>query len=431
MLERYSLPKMKSIWSEENKFQSWLDVEIAVCAAQERFGNIPKGTAEKVKAGAKFSVERISEIEKETAHDLIAFVKCVTENLGEEGRYVHYGVTSYDIEDTATALRMRQAADIIIEDLEKLLEAIAKQAKAHKMTPMIGRTHGVQAEPITFGFKMAVWYSEVQRDLERMKAAREAISTGKISGAVGIFGNIGPDQEEFVCNLLGLKPAPVSTQIIQRDRHAQFLTTLAIIASGCENFATEMRNLQRTEILEVQEMFLPGQRGSSAMPHKRNPWRFETICSLARVIRSNAIPAMENIVSWHERDLVNSAAERIILPDSCLAVDFMLNSLTRLLGRLEVNEDNMKRNLEMMGQLVFSEHVLLALIQKGMTREEGYKIAQRNAAKCWDEGISFRQALEKDPDVQQRLTSDDLDKCFDLEHHLRNVDTIFERLGLD
>ena len=431
MLERYSLPKMKAVWSEENKFQSWLDVEIAVCEAQEHFGKIPAGTAEKVKAGAKFNVKRIDEIEAETHHDLIAFVKCVTENLGEEGRYVHYGVTSYDIEDTATALRMRQAADIIIEDLEKLLEAIAKLAKQHKMTPMIGRTHGVQAEPITFGFKMAVWYSEVQRDLERMKAAREAISYGKISGAVGIFGNIDPAAEAFVCDRLNLKPAPVSTQIIQRDRHAQFFTTLAMIASSCECFATEMRNLQRTEILEVQEVFLPGQRGSSAMPHKRNPWRFETICGLARVIRANAIPAMENIVSWHERDLTNSAAERIIMPDSCLAVDFMLNSLARLLGRLEVNVDNMKRNLQMMGQLVFSEHVLLALVQKGMTREEGYKVAQRNAAKCWDENMSFRQALEQDPDVQRLLTKEDLDSCFDLEHHLRNIDKIFERLGLN
>ncbi|MCL5102569.1 MAG: adenylosuccinate lyase [Armatimonadetes bacterium] len=430
MLSRYSLPKMAAIWSEQNKFQSWLDVEIAVCEAQEHFGRIPQGTTEKIKAGAKFCVERIEEIEKETAHDLIAFVKCVTENLGEEGRYVHYGVTSYDIEDTATALRMRQAADIIIDDLTKLLEAIAKLAREHKMTQMIGRTHGVHAEPITFGFKMAVWYSEVQRDLERMRAARESISEGKISGAVGIFGNIGPEQEEYVCKLLGLATAPVSTQIIQRDRHAQFLTTLAIIASSCENFATEMRNLQRTEILEVQEMFLPGQRGSSAMPHKRNPWRFESICGLARVVRSNAIPAMENIVSWHERDLTNSAAERIIIPDSCLAVDFMLNSLAKLLDRLEVNTDNMKRNLEMMGQLVFSEHVLLALIQKGMTREEGYKVCQRNAAKCWDDGVSFRQALDSDPDVTSRFTKEELDECFNLEHHLRNVDRVFERLGL-
>ncbi len=430
MIDRYALPKMQAVWSELNKFQSWLEVEIAVCEAQEHFGNIPEGVTDKIKAGAKFSIERIDEIERETHHDLIAFVKAVTENLGEEGRYVHYGVTSYDIEDTATALRMRQAADLIIKDLEQLLNAIARLAREHKMTPMIGRTHGVQAEPITFGFKMAVWYSQVQRDLERMKAAREAISFGAISGAVGIFGNIGPDQEEYVCEKLGLKAAPVSTQIIQRDRHAQFLTTLAIVASSCENYATEMRNLQRTEILEVQEMFLPGQRGSSAMPHKRNPWRFETICGLARVVRSNAQPAMENIVSWHERDLTNSAAERIIIPDSCLAVDFMLNSLAKLLDRLEVNVDRMQKNLEMMGQLVFSEHVLLALILKGMTRDDGYKVCQRSAAKCWDENVSFREALEKDPDVTSRMTKAELDECFNLKHHFRNIDKIFERLGL-
>jgi adenylosuccinate lyase len=430
MIERYSLPGMKAIWSEENKFACWLAVEIAVCEAQEKFGAIPAGVTEKIRAGAKFSVERIEEIERETAHDLIAFVKCVTENLGDEGKYVHYGVTSYDIEDTATALRIRQALDIIIEDITQLLEVVAKLAKAHKMTPMIGRTHGVQAEPITFGFKMAVHYSQLQRDLLRMKDAQAQISVGKISGAVGVFGNIGPDQEEMVCKSLGLEAAPISTQIIQRDRHAAVIARLAILASTCENIATEMRNLQRTEILEVQEMFLPGQRGSSAMPHKRNPWRFESICGLARVVRSNAIPAMENIVSWHERDLTNSAAERIIIPDSFFMVDFMLQSLTKLLDRLEVNQDNMKRNLEMMGQLVFSEHVLLALIQKGMTREEGYKVCQRNAAKCWDENVSFRQALEQDPDVQRLLSKEDLDDCFDLEHHLRNVDRVFERLGL-
>ncbi len=431
MIERYSLPEMKAVWSEQNKFQSWLDVELAVCEAQEKFGNIPAGVTEKIRKSATFSVERIDEIEKETHHDLIAFVKCVTENLGDEGKYVHYGVTSYDIEDTATALRMRQACDIIIKDIENLLNVVAKLAKAHKMTPMIGRTHGVQAEPITFGFKMAVHYSQLQRDLARIKDAREHVSVGKISGAVGVFGNIGPDQEEMVCEKLGLKAAPISTQIIQRDRHAALIARLGILASTCDNIATEMRNLQRTEILEVQEMFLPGQRGSSAMPHKRNPWRFETICGLARVVRANVHPALDNVVSWHERDLVNSAAERIIIADSFFAVDFMLQSLAKLLDRLEVNQDNMKRNLEMMGQLVFSEHVLLALIQKGMTREEGYKVCQRNAAKCWDENVSFRQALESDADVQRLLNKEELDDCFDLAHHLRNVDRVFERLGLE
>lgn len=430
MIDRYSLPEMRAIWSEENKFQTWLDVEIAVCEAWEHFGKIPRGTSDRIKAGAKFDVKRIAEIEAETHHDLIAFVKCVTENLGEEGRYVHYGVTSYDIEDTAAALRMRQACDIIIKDLERLLESIARLAKEHKMTPMIGRTHGVQAEPITFGFKMAAHYSQFQRDLDRIRNAREAISVGKISGAVGIFGNVDPQIEEFVCRRLGLEPAPISTQIIQRDRYAAVLARLGILASSCENLATEMRNLQRTEILEVQEMFLPGQRGSSAMPHKRNPWRFETICGLARVVRANAVPAMENIVSWHERDLTNSAAERIIIPDSFLATDFMLNSLAKLLDKLEVNKDRMRQNLEMMGQLVFSEHVLLALIQRGMTRDDAYKVCQRNAAKCWDENVSYRTALAQDPDVTSRLTEDELDECFNLQHHLRNVDAIFERLGL-
>ena len=430
MIERYSLPKMKAIWSEQNKFQTWLDVEIAVCAAQERFGNIPKGVTEKIKAGAKFTVKRIEEIEQETAHDLIAFVKCVTESLGDEGKYVHYGVTSYDIEDTAMAIRLRQSADLIIEDLNDLLKVIGKLAREHKSTVMIGRTHGVHAEPITFGFKMAVGYSQIQRDIARIETAREDVSYGKISGAVGIFGNIDPKAEEFVCERLGLKAAPVSTQIIQRDRYAQFMSALAIAASSLENFATEMRNLQRTEILEVQEMFLPGQRGSSAMPHKRNPWRFESVVGLGRVVRSNVIPAMENITSWHERDNTNSAAERIIIPDSCMALDFMLQSFTKLMSRLEINVDNMKRNLEMMGQLVFSEHVLLALVRKDMTREEGYKVCQRNAARCWDDDVSFRGALEQDADIQRLLTKQDLDECFNLEHHLRNVETILERLGI-
>ena len=430
MIERYCKPKMKAIWSEVSKFQSWLDVEIAVCEALEHFGAIPSGVTDKIRSGAKFSLARIEEIERETHHDLMAFVKCVMENLGEEGRYLHYGVTSYDIEDTAMALRMRSACDLIIDDLQKLAGVVAQIAKMHKNTPMIGRTHGVHAEPITFGFKAAVWYSQILRDIERMHQARKAISVGKISGAVGIFGNIDPQIEEFVCAKLGLESAPVSTQIVQRDRHAQVLMALAIAACTCDNIATEMRNLQRTEILEVQEMFLPGQRGSSAMPHKRNPWRFETICGLAKVVRGNVGPALENITSWHERDLTNSSAERIIIPDTFLAVDFMLQSLATLLERLEVRSDKMKQNLELMGQLVFSEHVLLALVQKGLHREEAYKICQQAAAKCWDEGISFRDALQANPEVTSRLSPEELDKCFDLGHHLRNVDVIFQRLGL-
>ena len=431
MLDRYSLPEMKQIWSEENKFRTWLDVEIAVAEAWEHFGTAPAGTLEKIREHASFTVERIEEIEQETHHDLIAFVKCITENMGDEQRFVHYGVTSYDIEDTALALRLRASADIIIRDLEALQATVGRLAREHAHTPCIGRTHGVHAEPVTFGFKMCVWYSMLCRDIERVKAAREEINTGKISGAVGIFGNAEPYLEERVCNTLGLRNAPVSTQIIQRDRHAQLLSAFAIAASDCENWATEMRNLQRTEILEVQEMFLPGQRGSSAMPHKRNPWRFETIVGLARVIRANVIPAMESITSWHERDNTNSACERVIFADSCCALDFILTSFNKLMNKLEINKDNMLANLGRMGQLVFSEHVLLCLIRKGLTREEGYKVCQRNAARTWDENVSFREALEQDPVIREKLSREDLDSCFDLEHHYRNVDTILKRLGLD
>ena len=429
MIDRYSLPQMKAVWDEQNKFQSWLDVEIAVCEALAEFGKIPAEAAAKIGQNSKFTIERILEIEKETHHDLMAFVKCVTESLGDEGKYIHFGVTSYDIEDTATAIRMRQAADIIIEDLEALLEVVGDKAREHKNTVMIGRTHGVHAEPITFGLKMAVWYSQIERDVERMKRAKEDISCGKISGAVGSFANIDPKIEESVCRRLGLKPAPVSTQIIQRDRHAEYIATLAIVASSVENYATEMRNLQRTEILEVQEHFEPGQRGSSAMPHKRNPWRFESVSSLARVVRGNVIPALENITSWHERDLANSAAERIIIPDCCLAVDFMLRTFMKLIQKLVVLPENMKRNLETMGGLVCSEQVMLALIAKGMSREEAYKVAQRNAAKAW-EGRNFRSALEADEDVRSRLSKEELDECFDIEYHLKNIDVVFERLGL-
>lgn len=430
MVTRYSLPEMRHIWSEENKFKSWLDVEIAVCEAWENYGMIPKGTTEKVKANASFTVERIEEIEQETHHDLIAFVKCITENMGEEQRFVHYGVTSYDIEDTALGLRLKQSAEIIIKDLKEFRETVGKLAVEHAHTPCIGRTHGVHAEPVTFGFKMCVWYSMLDRDIDRVTRAMEDISFGKISGAVGIFGNSEPCIEERVCANLNLKNAPVSTQIIQRDRHAELICALSIAASTCENWATEMRNLQRTEILEVQEMFLPGQRGSSAMPHKRNPWRFETIVGLARVIRANAQPAMENITSWHERDNTNSACERVIFADSLLALDFILSSFNKLMNKLEINKDNMMANIEKMGQLVFSEHVLLALIRKGLTREEGYKVCQRNAANTWDLNISFRESLEKDEKVIELLSKDDLDNCFDLEHHYRNMDAILSRLGL-
>ncbi len=420
---------MRAIWDPHNRFQAWLDVEIAVAEGLAEYGYIPKDAPEKIGAGAKFTVERILEIEETTQHDVMAFVKAVTENLGEEGKYVHYGVTSYDIVDTALCMLMKQAADIIIEDLARLGEVVAERAREHKYTLMIGRTHGIHAEPITFGFKLAGWYAQILRDIERMNAARESISFGKVSGAVGIYANIDPRVERYVCGKLGLNVAEHSTQIIARDRHAQFLTTLAIVAGSLENFATELRNLQRTEILEVQEYFQKGQKGSSAMPHKRNPRLSEQVAGLARVVRSNSIPAMENIVSWHERDLTNSSVERIIIPDNCILIDYLLNTFARVVERMVIYPENMMRNLEQMGGLVFSERIMLKMVERGLSREDAYVIAQENAAKAWA-GESFREALESDPRVGGLLSKDDLDELFDYKHHVRNVDVVFERLGL-
>lgn len=429
MIERYSLPQMKAVWAQQNKFQKWLDVEIAVAEGLAEYGYIPRDAPAKIRAGAKFTVDRILEIEETTQHDVMAFVKAVTENLGDEGKYVHYGITSYDVVDTALSLLMRESADIIIADLERLAETVKTRAKEHKYTLMIGRTHGIHAEPITFGFKLAGWYAQIRRDIERMNIARKAVSVGKVSGAVGIYANIDPRVEQFVCAKLGLEPAEHSTQIVARDRHAQFLTTLAIIAGSLENFATELRNLQRTEILEVQEYFAKGQKGSSAMPHKRNPRLSEQVAGLARVVRSNAFPALENVVTWHERDLTNSSVERIIIPDSCILVDYLLNTFTRVVQQLIVYPENMMRNLEKMGGLVFSERIMLRLVEQGLSREEAYDIVQSNAAKAW-EGADFRQALQSDARVTSLLSAGTLDEIFDYRHHVRNVDLIFERLGI-
>ena len=429
MIDRYQLPKMKAVWEQENKFQKWLDVEIAVAEGLAEYGYIPKDAPPKVKAGAKFTVERILEIEETTQHDVMAFVKCVTENLGEEGKYVHYGITSYDVVDTALGLLMKESSDIILDDLERLAEVVKVRAREHKYTPMIGRTHGIHAEPITFGFKLAGWYAQILRDIERMKAAREAVSVGKVSGAVGIYANIDPRIEQYVCEKLGLGIAEHSTQIVARDRHAQFLTTLAIIAGSLENFATELRNLQRTEILETQEYFAKGQKGSSAMPHKRNPRLSEQVAGLARIVRSNAFPGLENEVSWHERDLTNSSVERIIIPDSCLLIDYLLNTFARVVERLVIYPENMMRNLEQMAGLVFSERIMLKLVESGLSREDAYVIVQENAAEAWA-GRSFREAIETDPRVSEKLGKDALNDIFDYQHHVRNVDVIFERLGL-
>ena len=429
MIDRYTTAEMRDLWSPQHKTQRWLDVEIAVCDGLEQFGQIPPGTTAKIRAGATFDLNRMAELEKETRHDVMAFVKNVAENLGEEGRYVHYGVTSYDIVDTALALLLRDAADQIIARAEQLNEVIRQKAREHKNTVMIGRTHGIHAEPITFAFKLATWLDEMNHNIERLKQAREAVSVGKISGAVGTHANIGHDVEKYVCGKLGLGVATISTQIIARDRHAQFMATLAILAAGLERFSTEIRNLARTEVREVQEYFAQGQKGSSAMPHKRNPWNSETITGLARVVRGNLIPMLESMATWHERDLTNSSVERIILPDTTTLVDWMLWKFADILNGLIIYPDNMKRNLDMMGGLVFSEQIMLALIQTGLSREEAYGVAQRNAAKAWS-GEDFRSAIESDPIVTERLTAQDVAHAFDMEYHLKNLQHTYAALDI-
>ncbi len=429
MIDRYTTREMAAIWDPQAKTQRWLEVEIAVCEALEHFGRIPAGVTEKIRAGARFDLDRMAELEKETRHDVMAFVKNVQEHLGEEGRFVHYGITSYDVVDTALSMMLRDSADQIIARAEDLRQVIRHRAREHKDTVQIGRTHGIHAEPITFGFKLAGWLDEMNRNIERLKQARETIAVGKVSGAVGTHANIDPEVEEFVCRKLGLEVAPFSTQIISRDRHAQLVSTLAILAASLERFSTEVRNLQRTEILEVQEYFAEGQKGSSAMPHKRNPWNSETVSGLARLVRGNLIPMLESMTTWHERDLANSSVERIVLPDTCTLVDWMLWKFTDILDRLIVYPENMRRNLEKMGGLVCSEQVMLALISTGLSREEAYTAVQRNASKAWA-GEDFQHAIANDPLIKERLTSEQIAAAFDIDHHLKNLPHTFEKLGI-
>jgi adenylosuccinate lyase len=429
LIERYSHPQMRGLWEPQAKTQRWLDVEIAVCEGLAHFGYIPQEDVEKIKADSKFELDRIDELEKETRHDVMAFVKNVQEHLGDEGRFVHFGITSYDVVDTALSILLRDSLDLILEGVDGLMKVVARLAVEHKDTLQIGRTHGIHAEPITFGYKLAVWYSELQRNVVRLNAARDIIAYGKISGAVGTHANISPEVETWVCERLGLKASDISTQILQRDRHAQVVTTIAILAGSLEKFATELRNLQRTEILEVQEFFAVGQRGSSAMPHKRNPWNSETVSGLARVIRGFVVPALENVTTWHERDLANSSVERVILPDTCILMDWMLRKFTNILDTLNVYPENMKKNLGMMGGLVASEQVMLALIEKGLSRDDAYKVAQRNAAKAW-EGEDFATAVAADPLVLENLTPEEVAKAFDIRYHLKHVDETFQKLGL-
>ncbi len=428
MISRYSRPEMSSIWTDEAKYATWLRVEIAVCEAWARYGKIPKKAVETIKKKAGFDVARINELEKELKHDVISFLTSVSEHVGRESRYIHLGLTSSDVLDTAFALQLRDSADLIVKDLEAVIKILKRQAFKYKKTPMIGRTHGIHAEPRTLGLVFALWYDEMRRNLERMKRARDVVSVGKISGAVGTFANVPPEVEEDACRRLRLKPAPISTQIIQRDIHAEYFLTLSIIASSIEKIALEIRHFQRTEVLELEEPFTEGQKGSSAMPHKRNPVLSENLCGLARVVRSYSITSLENIPLWHERDISHSSVERVIGPDSTILLDFMLARLAYLLDGLQVYPENMKKNIWLTRGLIFSQKVLLKLVGKGMSREDAYKLVQRNAMRAWKEKSDFLGHLLSDRDVTGLLTKEEITECFDVTSDLDNVDRIFERV---
>lgn len=420
MIDRYTTPAMAAIWSRQAKYERWKQVEVAICQAHSEAGTIPGADFKTIKRKAAFTLERCDAIEQETRHDLAAFVRCLEESIGPSGRWVHFGVTSYDVIDTALGMMLRDSCEVLVKSAKALHKEIARLESKHKDTVMIGRTHGIHAEPITFGFKCASWREELERNIKRLEETQKQVSFGKISGAVGIHAHVSRSLESKICKSLGLKPEPVSTQIINRDRHAYFLNNLALLGGGLERIATELRNLQRTEILEVQESFAKGQTGSSAMPHKRNPWNSETVVGLSRLLRANAHAMLESVATWHERDLTNSSLERVILPDSCHLADFMLGRLTRILQGLIVFPENMERNMRQMGDLVFSEHLMSALIKSGLGRQEAYKIAQRNAALSW-EGKDFKTSVMEDKDVKKALTAKQLEEVFSLKHHLRNA----------
>jgi len=428
MIERYTLPEMGALWSDQSKFQKWLEVEIAVCEVHAEMGTIPEGALEQIEARASFSVDRINEIEKTTDHDLIAFTTNLAENIGEASRFVHYGLTSSDVVDTANALLLREACDILLKDIESLLDVLKRRAFEFKETPQIGRTHGIHAEPTSFGLTFALWYDEMRRNRERLRRAREAVAVGKISGAVGAFAHLDPVVEQKVCERLGLKPAPVSTQIIQRDRYAEYLSTLAIIASSLDKFALSIRHWQRTEVGEAQERFARGQKGSSAMPHKRNPIISERICGIARILRANSLVGLENVALWHERDISHSSAERVVLPDSSIALDYILHKATSLIEGLVVHPERMLENLQATKGLVFSGQLLLALTQKGVSRETAYEWVQRNAMKVWDENKNFQELLMNDADITAQLSAREIEHVFTLDTYLRNVGAIFDRV---
>lgn len=431
MIDRYTRKEMGALWTDKSRFQTWLEVEIAVCEAQVKLGVIPEEALKDIKAKATFDVERIKEIEEEVKHDVIAFLTNVNENVGENSRFIHLGLTSSDVIDTALAINMRRAGLMLRTELDNLHDAILGQVRKHKGTVQIGRSHGIHAEPMTFGFKLGVWLEEVRRHQKRLDDAIENISVGMISGPVGTFSNISPEVERLTCEILGLTPAKISTQIIQRDRHAQFLFTLALIGSSLEKFATEIRHLQRTDVLEVEEPFSQGQKGSSAMPHKRNPVGSENITGLARILRGNAMAALENIPLWHERDISHSSVERVIVPDSTILLDYMLARFTKIMAGLVVYEKNMARNLDVFGGVIFSQAVMLKLIEKGLSREEAYKLVQSNAMKAWNsDNGNFKDNLSKDPLVTKHLKQEEIASCFDPNEYLKNIDVVFDRIGV-
>ena len=430
MIERYTYPEMGRIWNEENEFQTILKVEIYAAEIMGELGQIPAAAVPVIRDRAKFSMKRLREIEEVTHHDILAFLQAVAENVGEEAKYIHMGLTSTDVKDTALGYMMKEASDIILDDLEKFRQVLIRRAAEHKHTVMIGRTHGIHAEPITLGLKFALWLDEVERNIERMKKAKETVAVGKVSGAVGTYANIDPRVEEYICEKMGIKATKLATQVIQRDRHAELMTTLAIIASSLDKFATEVRNLQRTDIREVEEYFHPGQKGSSAMPHKRNPITCERVAGLARVVRGNAVAALENVALWHERDITHSSVERVILPDSFALVDYMLKKFTNIVDKLLVYPETMQANMDKTGGLVFSQRILLALVDKGVVREEAYKWVQRNAMAKWMEGADFKTNIINDEEIKKYLSPADIEAAFEYTYYLRHVDTIMARFGL-
>lgn len=431
MIARYTRPEMGAIWTDQNRYQAWLEVEILACEAWAELGDIPKADVALIRENATFDIDRILEIEKETRHDVVAFTRAVSESLGEERKWVHYGLTSTDVVDTALSYQLKQANVILRQDIQNFIDIIAAKAKEHKMTVMMGRTHGVHAEPTTFGLKLALWHEEMKRNQVRFEAACKTIETGKLSGAVGTYANIDPTVEAYVCENLGLAASPISTQTLQRDRHAEYLAAIALVATSIEKFATEIRGLQKSETREVEEFFAKGQKGSSAMPHKRNPIGSENMVGMARLIRGYMMTAYENVSLWHERDISHSSAERVILPDSTIALNYMLNRFGNIVKKLTVFPENMKRNMTRTFGLIYSQRVLLTLVDKGLSREEAYDTVQPLTAKSWDDQIQFRDLVDGNEKITALLSKEEIDDCFDYNYHLQNVDMIFERLGLN